>query len=50
MPKNVFPVPAVLLVGHVLSCRMPHPENPLNTLVSEVMELVPELVEWGLDI
>jgi hypothetical protein len=49
MPKNIFPWPAVLLVGHVLSCRMPHPENPLNTLVSEVMELVPELVELGLD-
>ena len=30
--------------------QTPHPENPLHTLVAEVMELVPELVEWGLDI
>ena len=37
-------------MGNALLCLMRHPENASQTLVSELMEVVTELVEWALDI
>jgi len=48
--KIGFPSMVVLLMGNALLCLMRHPENASQTLVSELMEVVTELVEWALDI
>jgi hypothetical protein len=34
-------------MGHSLLCLMRHPENASQTLVSELIEVVTELVEWA---
>ena len=48
--KIGFPSMVVLMMGNALLCLMRHPENASQTLVSELMEVVTELVEWALDI